>query len=122
MSNIVVWADIPVRDLARASAFYEKVTGLSVALMPGSLDVAVINPPGTPDAPVVSADLYVGGAPRHDGPTIYLSSGGDIDGMLARVVEAGGTILQPKEHMGEMIGWIAFIEDTEGNRIGIQQA
>ncbi len=42
-------------------------------------------------------------------------------GMLARVVEAGGRILQPKEFMREMGGWIAFVVDTEGNRIGIQQ-
>jgi predicted enzyme related to lactoylglutathione lyase len=41
--------------------------------------------------------------------------------MLARVEEAGGPILQPKEFMGEMVGGIAFVVDTEGNRIGIQQ-
>jgi hypothetical protein len=67
----------------------------------------------------VSADLYVGGKPSHDGPTIYLTSMGDIDGMLARVAEAGGKVLEPPQDMGEMIGVLAFVEDTEGNRIGI---
>ena len=30
-------------------------------------------------------------------------------------------MLQEKKFMGDMVGWIAFIEDTEGNRIGLQQ-
>ena len=69
----------------------------------------------------MSADLYVGGTPSKDGCTVYLNTNGDLDGMLARVVEAGGTVLQEKQDMGEMVGWIAFFEDSEGNRIGLQQ-
>ena len=53
--------------------------------------------------------------------TVHLGSGGDIDGMLARVTEAGGKVLQGKQLMGETIGWLAYVEDTEGNHIGIQQ-
>jgi hypothetical protein len=115
--NLIVWADIPVKDLKRASGFYAHVTGSPVTVMPGSAEVAVI---GDSESGV-SADLYVGGSPSHDGPTVYLASGGDIDGMVARVVEAGGTVLAEKAFMGDMVGWIAFVEDTEGNRIGIQQ-
>jgi uncharacterized protein len=122
MSDIIVWADIPVIDMARAMAFYAAVTGRDVVPMPGSSDtVAVIGQPGGSEGPTVSADLYVGGTPSHDGPTVYLGGGGEIDGMLGRVVEAGGKVLQEKAYMGEVVGWIAFIEDTEGNRIGIQQ-
>lgn len=115
--SMIVWADIPVKDLTRASEFYAHVTGSPVTVMPGSSDVAVIG--GPEDG--VSADLYVGGTPSHDGPTVYLGAGGDIDGMVARVVEAGGTVLAEKAFMGDMVGWIAFVEDTEGNRVGIQQ-
>jgi predicted enzyme related to lactoylglutathione lyase len=120
MSDIVVWADIPVLDMKRASEFYAHVIGEPVLVMPGTDDgVAVI---GTPDSRV-SADLYVGrGAkPSHDGPTVYFGTGGDIDGMLSRVLDAGGKVLRPKEFMGETVGWVAFFEDTEGNRIGVQQ-
>lgn len=119
MSDIIVWADIPTADLKRAMAFYEHVTKQPVVLMPGAADVAVIGNPA--EGHVVSADLYQGGTPSADGPTIYLGSGGDIDGMLARVVEAGGTIVKEKEFMGDMVGWIAFVLDTEGNRIGIEE-
>jgi predicted enzyme related to lactoylglutathione lyase len=118
VGDIVVWADIPVSDMKRAVAFYERMTGEPVAMMPGSDDsIAVI---GTPDSRV-SADLHLGGKPSHDGATLYFGTGGDIDGMVARAVEAGGKVLDPKAFMGEMVGWIAFLEDTEGNRIGLQQ-
>ena len=121
MNDVIIWADIPVLDMKRAAAFYAHITGEQIMMMPGTADtVGVIGTPGN-DEMRVSADLYVGGKPSHDGPTVYLGSNGDIDGMVARVVEAGGTVLEPKKFMGEMIGWIAFFEDTEGNRIGIQQ-
>lgn len=122
MGNIIVWADIPVIDMQRAMKFYGEVTGMPVMGMPGAeTEVALIGGPGEDGGPIVSADLYVGGTPSHTGATIYLSSQGDIDGMVARVVPVGGKVLQEKQNMGDMVGWIAFIEDSEGNRIGIQQ-
>ena len=39
----------------------------------------------------------------------------------APALQAGGRILEEKQFRGDMIGWIAFIEDSEGNRIGIQE-
>ena len=70
MRDIVVWADIPVSDMQRASAFYASVTGEPVVVMPGTNDtVAVI---GAPDSRV-SADLYLGGTPSHEGPTVYFA-------------------------------------------------
>ena len=123
MGDTIVWADIPVTDMDRAVKFYSHVTQQEVALMPGSNDgVAVIGSTPTGEEPIVSADLYLGGKPSHDGSTVYLRGGGDIDGVLARVAEAGGTILEAKKFMGDVVGWIAFFEDSEGNRIGVQQS
>ena len=122
MGNLIVWADIPCADVARAKDFYAHVTGQPAMFMPGSDDkIAVLGGPGEDGGPIVSADLYEG-TPSHDGPTVYLGSQGDIDAMVERVREAGGTVLQEKQFMGDMVGWIAFFEDTEGNRIGIQQS
>lgn len=120
MSNPIVWADIPCKDLQRAVKFYSHVTGRPVMVMPGQDDVALIM--GPEGERVVSADLYLGGTPSHDGATVYLGGEGDIDGMATRVTEAGGKILQEKQFMGDMVGWIVFFEDSEGNRMGIQQA
>ena len=122
MSDMVVWADVPVVDLDRASAFYAEVTGLEPMRIPGMDGIGLFRDRSTnPDEMSVSIDLYIGGTPSHDGPTIYLNSYGDIDSMAARVVPAGGKVLQEKQFMGDMVGWIVFVEDTEGNRIGIQE-
>ena len=120
MSNVIIWADIPVVDMPRAMKFYEHVTGEKVHQFPGMEDVAVIGDPTA--GPLISADLYLGGKPSKDGATVYLNPNGDIDRLLARVVEAGGEIERPKAFMGPMVGWIGTFFDTEGNRIGVQQA
>lgn len=120
MSNPFVWADIPCTDLARAMKFYSHVTGRKMLTPPGMEGIGLFEP-GADGSATISADLYERGTPSHDGVTIYLGSEGDIDGMVERVREAGGKVLQEKQFMGDMVGWIAFVEDTEGNRIGIQQ-
>lgn len=122
MGNVIVWASIPVTDLPRAIAFYKHVTGNEVMSFPGMEDkVASILGPGPQGERIVSADLSVGGTPSVEGSVPYLAANGDIKGMVARVTEAGGTVLQEPQFMGDMIGWIAFFVDSEGNRIGIQQ-
>ena len=125
MENIIVWADIPVTDLDRASKFYSHVLGMPVNQMPGVDGVALPGAPpddgaSSPQFPV-AFDLYVGGTPSAEGATVYLSSGGDFPGILTRVREAGGEVLQEPQDMGPMVGTIAFIKDTEGNRIGIHE-
>lgn len=120
MANPIVWADIPCADLQRAMKFYGHVTGREMTTMEGMPEIGLF-PPDEDRMDSVSADLYLGGTPSHEGVTVYLGSGGDIDGMLSRVSEAGGRILEQKQFRGDMIGWIAFIEDSEGNRVGIQE-
>lgn len=128
--NDIVWADIPVVDMERASKFYAHVLGKPVGGFPGMEGIALIGMMPTSDNPtpptggesIVSADLYVGGSPSvTSGTTIYFSAYGDINGMVARVREAGGEVLTEPEDRGPMVGWVAFFRDTEGNRIGIQQ-
>jgi predicted enzyme related to lactoylglutathione lyase len=129
--NDIVWADIPCADLERAQRFYAHVLGKPVGAVPGMAGIALIGmapsaeqmqqPRETPTEPIVSADLYQGGSPSASGCTIYFNSYGDINGMIARVLEAGGEVLEEPQNRGPMIGWVAFFRDTEGNRIGIQE-
>jgi uncharacterized protein len=121
MSNRIVWASIPTTDFARAVKFYSHVIGKPVVPMPGMEDQVASFPPVEDGAFEVSADISAGGTPSLDGITAYLGGNGDIDGMIERVVEAGGRIIQEKQFMGDMVGWVAFFEDSEGNRVGIQQ-
>jgi uncharacterized protein len=120
MSNVIIWADIPATDLDRAIAFYAHVTGEPVVKMEGGFDVAVIGAPKPGEPVMASADIYLGGTPSVDGPTIYINPNGDIDATLARVREAGGEVLQKKQFMGDVVGWIAYFKDSEGNKVGLQ--
>ena len=57
--------------------------------------------------------------PGAGGITIYLDSKGDPEGMIERAVAAGGQVAMPVSDMGEMVGFIGFFIDSEGNRIGV---
>lgn len=117
MANTIVWADIPVTDLERARRFYTSVLQADVELMPGMESVALL--PGDDDA--VSGDLVQREnlTPGTQGCTIYLDGKGDPEGMLERAVAAGGQLEMPLTDMGEMVGFIGFFIDSEGNRIGV---
>ena len=137
MPNVVVWVDIPVKDMERARKFYEHLLGNPIEVLPGSEgSSALLMPMGTGSEMDVSADLATAGSQlgfegqqirmtepsSTHGPIIYLSAQDDIDGMLERAVQAGGRVHAPKQDFGEMGGWLALIVDTEGNLIGLSQS
>ena len=120
MANTFVWADIPVADMDRARKFYAAVLQTEVPLMDGANgDVALLPmEPGDMSGDLVKSDLRTPGAP---GVTIYLDSKGDPEGMIERAVAAGGQVGMPVTDMGEMVGFIGFFIDSEGNRIGVHK-
>ena len=59
-----------------------------------------------------------GNSPSKNGTRVYLNCDGKLDAVLSRVERAGGKTVQPKTSIGKW-GWIAFIEDTEGNVVGL---
>lgn len=117
--NPVGWFEIPVKDLARARAFYEKVFGfddlavhdmgpLKMAWFPWKEDSI-----GAPGA-LCEGETY---EPSHAGTLVYFTAP-DIEGTLVRAAENGGKVLFPKKSIGEY-GFVGFMEDCEGNRIGL---
>jgi predicted enzyme related to lactoylglutathione lyase len=134
MDNLIVWADIPVTDIDRAIAFYGAVLQRPLVKMPGMESVAIPapdQPPGEnnggaqPGGPMpVAFDLVQTDTmkPSFDGCAVYLNGEEDAEGMLQRAAEAGGEILSPLQDMGEMVGWIGFFRDSEGNRIGVHRS
>jgi len=117
----------------RSLVDFERELGVSGTMRSSTV---VIMPMGTGSEMDVSADLatagstlgFEGGQVRMtepsstQGPIIYLSAKGDIDGMLERAVQAGGKIRAPKQDFGQMGGWLALVVDTEGNLIGLSQS
>jgi uncharacterized protein len=130
MDNMVVWADIPVTDLERAMKFYGAVLQHEFVTVPGMEGISLPapdQPPGEapPAGPMpVAFDLVASTdhRPSTDGCTIYLNADDGPEAMLERAAEAGGDILAPVADMGEMVGFVGFFRDSEGNRIGIHKA
>ena len=115
-----VWFDIPVADMNRAIKFYEALTcqalrreqmgpGMETALFPAEED-------GSGGCLFASPDDQ----PSHYGSRVYFDSNPKIDDWLARVEPAGGKILVGKTAVPEVGGVFAYIEDSEGNRVGLR--
>ncbi len=117
-SNPIAYVELPVTDLDRAMAFYtavfgfvlerRTVDGYDMAFFP-----AAEGAPGASGA-LVKGDVYL---PGKRGPIVYFGVV-DIDSVLARAKARGATILYDKKDVGAF-GFVAEIEDSEGNRIAL---
>jgi predicted enzyme related to lactoylglutathione lyase len=118
--NPVVYFEIPALDLKRACDFYTKVfetkltqdvvDGYQMAFFDSSDDSF-----GASGALVVG-DVYI---PSHQGCFLYFGVE-SIDETVARALEHGGSVLYPKKSNGDL-GFVAEIQDTEGNRIALHE-
>lgn len=120
MKNPVGYFEIPVADLARATAFYEAV--FSCALERTSIDGNEMALFGFEDgAPGATGALAQGTSyvPSAHGTRVYFRSE-DIEATLRRVEAAGGRVLYPKTSIGDL-GWVAEFEDSEGNCVALHE-
>ena len=101
MSNPSSWFGIHAHDLDRAKAFYESVFDKPLQDVGGNGFRFIIFP----------ADYT-----QHGGTTIFFNCP-DCAETAEKAVAAGGKLLQEKFRIAN--GFAAFIEDTEGNRIGL---
>ncbi len=121
-SNPVTYFEIPVIDMDRAVGFYTKVLGYTLerqnidgyemALFPALEGAAGAS--GALAKDQEGGDVYV---PAKTGPVIYFGVT-DIDVTLANAVANGGAVLYEKKSLGAA-GFVAEIEDSEGNRIAL---
>lgn len=116
------WFEIPVTDIERATKFYSHVLNAEIPIMDlteqmGSKLGMLPDHGGVGGALVENAQH--GYTPGDTGTTVYLArKDEDLNECLAKVEDAGGTVLMPKTDMGE-IGFSAWIRDTEGNKVGL---
>jgi predicted enzyme related to lactoylglutathione lyase len=113
------WFEIPARDLARATKFYEQVLATSLQRVTSGQgrDVAVFpyEAPGLGGA-IVPSDRK----PSTDGALVYLDADGKLDDCLRRAQAAGGEVIVPRTSIG-VHGFFATIRDTEGNVVGLHE-
>ncbi len=116
--NPVHYFEIPVTDMDRAIRFYEtvfgfafrrqRIDGYDMALFPRADGMA-----GASGA-LAKGDVY---RPSHNGAILYFDVA-DIDDVLQQAEAAGAKILYAKKDIGDA-GYVAEIEDSEGNRIAL---
>lgn len=119
MKNVITWFEVPTTNLDRAVKFYSDILSESLKVedfmdqqmaffpMEGMEGVGGNLMPPSPER-----------KPSADGIYVYLDCEGKLDEVLGRVETAGGKIIKPKFNIGEP-GWIAIIQDSEGNSIGL---
>lgn len=123
MKNMVDWFEIYTSDFKRAKRFYSEVFQCELTDVPVNNDrhsqmeyatfPADINESVTSGA-LVKLDVA---KPGIGGTMVYFSCK-EINPELSRVEAAGGRIIRSKLNVGDF-GFIALIEDTEGNMIGL---
>lgn len=123
MKNAINWFEIYTSDFNRAKKFYTAVFQCELTDMHVNSD----RHPEMQYATFPSAENGTGASgalvhmsqvkPGNGGTLIYFASE-EINAELNRVEAAGGKILRSKLHIGDF-GFIALIEDTEGNTIGL---
>jgi predicted enzyme related to lactoylglutathione lyase len=116
--HAVNWFEIPVHDIDRAQAFYERVLSAPLhreSMGPHTLAVFPY------DDNAVGGCLMAGSGvePSAEGALVYLNAKPSLDVVLARVEAAGGRITTPKVALPGDMGVFAHITDTEGNRLGL---
>jgi len=117
MSRIVHF-EIPADDPQRAIKFYEKVFDWQIEKWDGPIEYWLIMT-GEEDKPGID-----GGLARREDPTVGVENTIDVknlDASLEDVKANGGKVIRPKMAVpGE--GWMAYINDTEGNIFGLMQS
>lgn len=117
--NLVGWFEIPVRDMERASTFYETVFDISISIHDFG-DTLMGWFPFDPQKSGATGSLIKNKSytPSHDGTLVYFTCE-DLQNELNRVEKAGGQVLKGKTQISPEHGFMAVVEDTEGNRIAL---
>jgi predicted enzyme related to lactoylglutathione lyase len=118
MANRVVWVDIPVTNLERATRFYSAVIGKPVTTQSGPGFTMAVFPHDGPDVGGCLVPSGDGNSPSERGPLIYLN----VEGRMKEAVDAasahGGRVVEPAHPIGPH-GYRAVVIDSEGNRIAL---
>jgi len=119
--NPVGWFEIYVQDMKRARAFYEATLGVSLKKLdtpaPGLSEMWSF-PMKEKAEGAAGALIKMEGFPAGAGGTIVYFSCQDCAQEAARAKTNGGKIKKDKFSIGEW-GFIALVEDSEGNVIGL---
>jgi predicted enzyme related to lactoylglutathione lyase len=122
LGNALNWFEIPAADFDRAKKFYETLLDYQMPEMqmgPVKMGFFLYDMPGGKvGGAICKSDMH---KPSETGSIIYLNCQPNLQAALDKVEAAGGKILQQKTKISpdQELGNIAFITDTEGNKVGL---
>ncbi len=116
--HALVWAEIPVTDLARAVSFYNTVFGYDLKIDESGPNPMAMIP--TADGQGCAAHLYPG-EPAGDGRgnTLHLVVPDTLEAARDRFRDAGGEIIS--DPITIPVGRFVYGRDPDGNSIGLFQ-
>ena len=120
---MINWFEIYTSDFNRAKKFYTDVFNCQLKDLPmggeNHPEMQYATFPGDASAwGATGALVKIDAAKPGMGGTLVYFVTDEINSELDRVQAAGGKIIRPKQSIGEF-GFIALVEDTEGNMIGL---
>ncbi len=119
-TNAINWFEIPVSDFKRAKQFYSAIYAYDMPEMEMASVTMGMLPYDQNGGGVGGAICFgEGHEPSSKGAKVYLNGGSDLNNILNRVEDAGGSIVLPKMLITEEHGYFAVFMDTEGNQISI---
>jgi predicted enzyme related to lactoylglutathione lyase len=116
--NPVGWFEIYVQDMDRAKTFYEKILAATFQKLESPGVEMWAFPMQMEAAGAAGALVKMEGKDSGPGGTIVYFSSDDCAVIASRAVENGGKVVKEKFSIGQY-GFIAFVNDTEGNLIGL---
>ena len=119
-TNTLNWFEVSVNDIDRARKFYEAVFNIEMETMEMmGMKMAMFpyeNGNGKLSGALVQSEMH---KPSADGAKVSFNGNPDLSEALSRVEAAGGKIIMPKTSVGEDIGYMAFVIDSEGNVVAL---
>ena len=114
----ISWFEIPASNFERAVAFYRTILDreLTITHVDGADMAFFSNEPLEVSGVIIKGE---GAEPSAKGILLYLNGGADLNIPLAKVEDAGGTIILPKTMISEELGHYALFMDSEGDRLAL---
>jgi predicted enzyme related to lactoylglutathione lyase len=118
MNNPVNWFEIYVQDMPRAKAFYKAVLGVSLTQLDGTEFEMWAFPMRQEGYGAAGSLVKIPGYPSGGNSIVIYFSCTDCAIEAEKAARSGGKIETAKKSVGQY-GYIALVNDTEGNIIGL---
>jgi len=118
MKNALNWFEIAVSNFDRALKFYETALDAKLEVIRKPQEAMGLFPADLENGVGGAISFREGCNPGKGGTTVYLNATGNLDAILERVPAAGGSVIVPRTAIPPH-GFMALIEDTEGNAVGL---